>query len=475
LSWRQSFFLFCLEKLMTSLSLSRTPTSEKAARLYRMLWRWHFYAGLFCIPFIIILSLTGATYLFKTQIEAAFDAPYNNLASSGPAQPVSAQVQAALSAFPDSTLKSYRLPQEANDAAQIIITRKGADMLAYVDPASLQILKAIPSEDRFMAIVRTIHGELLMGDNGSLIVELAASWALVMVVTGLYLWWPRNVIGLAGVVWPRVRHGSKVFWRDLHALTGLWVSFFAVFLLLSGLPWTNVWGDGFKKVREATGTAAVTQDWSSGRSSEHADMTGGGENAHAHHLANPVYTATIDDIAASARAGQLQPPVVLFPPSAKNPNWRAVSQTQNRPLGATLTFGANDGSLLKRATFADRHPIDQAIGIGIAAHEGALFGPLNQIIGLFTALGLVTLCVSAFVLWRKRAPDGVLGTPPPIPDQKIGIGIGTLILAFAIFLPVLGISLVAIALLERLILTRLPAARVWLGLEIKTKAHVVAP
>lgn len=33
---------------------------EKRARLYRMLWRWHFYAGLFCIPFIILLSITGS-------------------------------------------------------------------------------------------------------------------------------------------------------------------------------------------------------------------------------------------------------------------------------------------------------------------------------------------------------------------------------------------------------------------------------
>jgi hypothetical protein len=30
---------------------------------YNAVWRWHFYAGLFCIPFIIWLSLTGTIYL----------------------------------------------------------------------------------------------------------------------------------------------------------------------------------------------------------------------------------------------------------------------------------------------------------------------------------------------------------------------------------------------------------------------------
>jgi hypothetical protein len=37
----------------------RTP----GARWYNAVWRWHFYAGLFCIPFIIWLSLTGTIYL----------------------------------------------------------------------------------------------------------------------------------------------------------------------------------------------------------------------------------------------------------------------------------------------------------------------------------------------------------------------------------------------------------------------------
>jgi uncharacterized iron-regulated membrane protein len=449
---------------MTTISLS-TSVPEKAGWHYRTLWRWHFYAGLFCIPFIIILSLTGATYLFKTQIEAAFDAPYNNLTLSGPAKPVSEQVQAAMDATQGGTLKSYRLPQQANDASQIIINRAGGDYVSYIHPQTLAVLKTINNEDRFMSVVRNIHGELLMGDNGSLIVELAASYAIVMVVSGLYLWWPRQATGLAGVVWPRLGRGSKIFWRDIHAVTGIWVSGFAIILLLSGLPWTNVWGDAFTKVRAATGAAALSQDWSRGRSSEHADM-GGSATSHNHngHMSD-VYSVSIDDIAASARAGQLQPPVVLFPPSAKKPEWRAVSQTQNRPLGATMRFDPLDGRVIDVQRFADKHPIDQVVGIGIAAHEGHLFGWVNQVLGLFAAMGLITLSVSAFVMWRKRAPSGVLGAPPPIPDAKLGLGLAALIIGFGLFLPVLGISMVVIAVVKRLVFARIPAVRTWLGLE----------
>ena len=64
---------------------------RKAILAHRTVWRWHFYAGLFCIPFVIILSLTGAAYLFKPQVEAILDRPYDGLVVEG--GPQSAQAQ----------------------------------------------------------------------------------------------------------------------------------------------------------------------------------------------------------------------------------------------------------------------------------------------------------------------------------------------------------------------------------------------
>ena len=36
---------------------------------YQRIWRWHFYAGLFVAPFLILLSLTGILYLYKPQLD----------------------------------------------------------------------------------------------------------------------------------------------------------------------------------------------------------------------------------------------------------------------------------------------------------------------------------------------------------------------------------------------------------------------
>ncbi|MGD9544270.1 MAG: PepSY domain-containing protein, partial [Methylocystis sp.] len=56
-----------------------TENKLDSAALYRMIWRWHFYAGLFCLPFVTVLALSGAVYLFKPQIDAFFDRPYTHM------------------------------------------------------------------------------------------------------------------------------------------------------------------------------------------------------------------------------------------------------------------------------------------------------------------------------------------------------------------------------------------------------------
>jgi uncharacterized iron-regulated membrane protein len=228
-------------KTIVASSTLISPASNVGWLNYRTVWRWHFYAGLFCIPFVIWLSITGSIFLFKPQIERWLDRPYDNLSVTGPRATAEAQVKAALVAVPGSNLHYYELPTSHQSATRIIVGRQAEEFRVYVHPQTLQILNVINEDRRPMKIVSRLHGELLIGDGGSLIVELAASWAVVMVITGLYLWWPRQTEKLAGVLFIRLRKGKRIFWRDLHAVTGVWISAFALFLLLTGLPWAKSW------------------------------------------------------------------------------------------------------------------------------------------------------------------------------------------------------------------------------------------
>lgn len=437
---------------------------------YRTIWRWHFYAGLFVMPMVLILAATGSVYLFKPQVERWEERAWQGLPTAAPVAP-SVQRDTALAAFPGATFHSYRLPERSGDAAMVHVAVPGGMRDVFVSPQG-RVLGALDPETRIMAWVRKIHGQLLLGQRGSWLVELAASWAIVMIATGLYLWWPRQR-GLAGILWPR-RDSGRLFWRDLHAVTGFWVSAFAMVLLLTGLPWTGVWGPAFNAVRAEMGWVKGDKGWTTGgvapapasapphAGHDHAAMAMG-------HVHMPSSVA-LEAIVAQAEGEHLAFPVTVSPPGAPgphgarpDPNWTVRSESPNRPLDVAIRYDPNSGREVSREGFADKHPIDQVVGYGIAWHEGQLFGWINQLVGVATALALMTLAVSGFVMWRRRKPaTGGLGAPPPgARSRALPVIVGT---GF-VLLPLFALSIVVLWLFDRLVLPRLPGLSGWLGAE----------
>ena len=458
-------------------------TAEHSA-IYRTLWRWHFYAALFVIPLVLVLSLTGSVYLFKPQLDRWQQSALVQQSTLGVTLPGVAdpdlQLQQVMTAFPGWRFQYYQLPERVAEPAIVRIsdpsTRERLDVVVASDGS---ILGSIEKDAWWSEWVSRLHGELLLGDGGSAIVELAANWAIVMILSGLYLWWPRGRT-LAGVLWPRLQQG-RVLWRDLHAVTGFWISSLVLVLLISGLPWTGIWGDGFKWVRAELGWNGASQAWQTSRQAER-------DSGHADHDHTPSASSVTD--ADKARSSHTAPtslapwvttanqlgfahPVIVTPPGGpkrfgrgQETVWTIRSDSQNRTLRTTIYFDTDTREEIGRDEFSKQHVIDRAIGYGISWHEGQLFGVANLIIGLLTALGLATLVISGSVMWvqRTRNRNGI-GAPPaateehPLPGWVYAIATGLMII-----LPLLTASIIVIALLERLVLSRIESVALWLGL-----------
>lgn len=433
--------------------------------LYRTVWRWHFYAGLFVVPFILLLSLTGAIYLFKPQIDRWEERDWRGLSIAHTIS-ADAQVQAALAKVPGATLNTYRIPENAGDAAIVKLTTPARETLDLVISPAGKVLATVDPETRITPTIARIHGSLMMGLPGGLLVELAASWAIIMIFSGLYLWWPRGR-GAAGVLWPRLGMGRRAFWRDLHAVTGFWVAGLALVLLFSGLPWTDGWATGFRWVRSEMGWNSGPQNWKGGidlhAAHDHAAML-------AHHaMSAPPAGITLSEIVEKAKAENMPFPAIIQPPNAAGrfgpPNgnvWRLTSEAQNRPLIRTVQYDPQTGAEIDRSDFRDKHLIDRVINYGIAWHEGQLLGPINQAVGVLTAVALITLSVSGIVMWWRRRPYGLLGAPPLPKENQIRMIIALLI-GFSLFLPTLLLSLLFISFLDRALIGRLPELKRWLG------------
>lgn len=485
-------------------TLSTPIPSNRAGGLdYRSVWRWHFYAGLFCIPFVLWLATTGTIFLFHPQIQHWLDRPYDHLLIDQRAT-VNAQVQTALTAVPGSTLDSYQLPYTSTSAAEVLVDKGTAQYRVYIHPQTLAILHIYNEDHRVDVFMSRLHGELLIGQYGSWIVELAAAWAVVMIVTGLFLWWPRNANGLGGVLYPRLRSGGRTFWKDIHSVTGLYVSFFALFLLFTGLPWAKAWGGYLKAIRHFSAGHVVKQDWttSSGdelaarkaRSAGITDMSGmstmhtmpgmpashhmegmpnmdvsqhaqhSGWGRHSTALSGPNAFLAIDKMVATVAPLGMPNPVLISSPMRAGDHWTAKSDTRDRPLRVDLVLDGTTGAILSRTDFHSKPWLDRVIGTGIAAHEGQLFGLANQLVSLFTVMGLVTLSISGLIMWWKRKPENVLGAPAAIRRVRFSGALVALLVAFGLYFPFLGGSMIFVGLIERFLLRRIPAMQRWLGL-----------
>jgi uncharacterized iron-regulated membrane protein len=421
---------------------------------YRILWRWHFYAGLFCIPFIIILSISGSIYLFKPQIENLREAGYVAASTTGARSLPAQQIDAAMSSMPDAKFRSYRLPQNDQEAIKITAVKNQQAYFIYLNPYTLSVMDIVASDSRFIEWIRELHGSLLVGENGSLLVELAACWTIFLVLSGMYLWWPKDSNGMAGVIYPRLKEGGRRFWRDLHAVIGMWISIFVLFLLISGLPWTQVWGAGFKEVRKAV-THMTSSDWSINKKEQQQTLQ----------RQSRAYIPLSNDVYQKSLTLGFAAPLELSVADADNKIWKVSSRSQNMTLSQNAWLDST-GKIIKHTDFNDKALLDRIIGVGISAHEGQLFGWANQLLGVITALGLLTLSISGFILWRKRKPAKRLGAPNKLQEQKLAKSKGIVVLMgiLAALLPMLLMSLIVIILLEKLVFPKLPKVQDFLGL-----------
>ena len=79
---------------------------------------------------------------------------------------------------------------------------------------------------------------------------MTCRWAILLCITGLYLRWPRRGQPALAI---RGRASGRLFWRDLHGTLGFLSAGVILFLAVTGMPWTEVWGGGLRAVGAANG------------------------------------------------------------------------------------------------------------------------------------------------------------------------------------------------------------------------------
>ncbi|MBF4464351.1 PepSY domain-containing protein [Flavobacterium sp. LC2016-12] len=92
--------------------------------------------------------------------------------------------------------------------------------------------------------LRVLHQNLLLAyDIGHYVVGFSTLFIFILVVTGIYLWWPKNKAALKQRVWFRWKNTTK--WKrknyDIHNIGGIYTFLFILIFAATGLVWTFEW------------------------------------------------------------------------------------------------------------------------------------------------------------------------------------------------------------------------------------------
>jgi len=459
------------------------PESATTSALYRAVWRWHFIAGLLVLPFLLLLAVTGGLYLFSPELDHLVYRPWDEVSAQGRAIAPSELAQRVERATGGEVLQLV-LPQRTERAVRMTVHVPDAGTrTVFVDPYDGRVL----GSTRFggvMQVVRKLHSLQYFGPAASWLVEAAAGWAIILVGTGVFLWWPRGREG--GVVSVRGRPRERVFWRDTHAVTGVFAGIVIVFLAVTGMPWSDLWGGKVQELATHAGLnrpdppAEVVPDWQlenfvpkstdPTRPHEHGHHHGAtAPQAHDHHhsattpplpwaleKANPPQSqlsptaAPIDidrAIAAVDRAGLPKPYSITLPQGPAGAFVATYTPDKVEDV-RVIYIDQYDGRVLDDVGYARFGAAAKVIEWGIAVHQGQQFGSVNRYLMLAGCIAIVVLAVSSVTMWWKRRPKSSLGLPPAPADARVYRWLVAIVAPPALFYPLVGATLLVALLLE---------------------------
>ncbi|MGE8585900.1 PepSY-associated TM helix domain-containing protein [Agrobacterium tumefaciens] len=444
----------------TSFEGERAPAQSSSVNLYRAVWRWHFYAGLFVLPFLISLAVTGALYLFRDEFDNLIHSDLKRIevAQNVPKALPSDILAAAVAAVPGTAVK-YTTPGDPGASTEITVSTSEGKRAVYVNTYTGQVAGSLPDRGTIMWTIRYIHSLKYFGTYTRYLIEIAAGWSILLVATGIYLWWPRKQSG--GVLTVRGTPKNRVFWRDTHAVTGIFVGFFIVFLAVTGMPWSGVWG-------------AKVNEWANGSNFGYpagvrTDVPMSGE--HLDHMAKTSWSleqAKVPESTASA-TGQpigIDAAIARFDGLGLATGYTVVLPT--KPTGVysgsvypddlskqrVVHLDQYSGKPLIDMSYSDYGPLGKVLEWGINVHMGQQFGLANQIVLLAACVGIVLLAVSAGIMWWKRRPRGSLGVPPLPQDKRVLRGLLALLAIGGILFPLVGASLLVMLVLDLIVQSR---------------------
>lgn len=365
----------------------------------------HLWLGIASGLVVFIISITGCIYVFEDELKtwAYTDREVITVPDHAVKKPLSELLAVAQKEIgsehpiqgievPGAADQTYtfRPVQVRDDKAktyfgEIVYYRK-----LYINPYTGAVVKNENTKYEFFTLVLRLHRNLLLNKKtGSLIVGTAVLFFVVLLISGIVLWWPKNKKALkkrVSFVWKRTTQWKRKN-HDLHSVLGFYSSFVVIIIALTGLTWAFTWFDNGVQWIANGGAQREKQ--------------------------KPLYSDT------THVSSVLPIDKILFALTTSNPT--AHSFTINLPEKAKGTINAAarpdsdvryttlryqydqfTGALLKTTTFDEKNAGEKLKAMNYDIHVGAISGLPGKLLAFFASLISASLPITGFIIWYGR-------------------------------------------------------------------------
>lgn len=388
-------------------------SSKNKNTFKKIVSKLHLWLGLTIGFFVLVISITGALYVFKDEVQNILRKEYihhneQNIAQKKilPLKVLEQKVEQQTNEkyplhwidIPLDKTKSYKFHYyERNPKAWNYFDEFVVYKTAYVNPFTGKVLAMEDEKNGFFNIVKFIHWSfLLKSEWGTYIVGIPVLIFLIMLITGIILWWPKNKKARKQRFWFQWKNVRS--WRrknyDLHSILGFYSSVLALILAITGL----FYAFSFMKIFLYflfSGGETKYPDFSHIKTKAPIEMRNAG---------------TLDKIA--SKVEELYPTASAYSIDLGNKHLddheHSNFEVYVKQLDYSyyiyhqIIFDENSGEVLLNRPHQKKNFGEKFVSANYDIHVGAILGIWGKILAFIVSLICASLPITGFLVWKGR-------------------------------------------------------------------------
>lgn len=369
--------------------------------MHKKIWfKIHLYLGLTAGIILMVIGITGTLLSFQKEIIWLFNKNSYVVEVIGERLSEKQIIDNFNSKFPKAKIKALTINSDPSSSVVINIAsnakgkagRRGINY--YINPYNSEILPNVEGAKTFKFIEK-IHRGLIAGDVGKQIVGASTLLLLVLMLSGVVVYFPRLKKAFFKSFTFKFKHKGRSFLSTMHSALGMWVLPFYLVSTITGLSLSYHW---FSDI--LYNSAGVEKKSHKKHSMKNAVLNmvqnRQKEDLSSQKIQNvfDLFKENITDYSSASLKFEAKRDVFTLNYLKKEPqHYRARNE---------ISLDLKNNTIVKHEEFSKQPLEEKLLKSMIQVHTGEYFGRIGQILMLLASSTMALFTITGFMMYFQR-------------------------------------------------------------------------